>query len=325
MHAEQFDVRRIRDGVTYNTKASELLAYAEGYGEDRGGRWRAGLFRTPAGGFFAVREEAGRHFDQISGRWQDNTSISLDVLDRPASVAWCERHDANVLVDFVGNPDEEISRETEDAAPGEAASEGLLLQVSDEQREAIEIAAQKANLAVDDYVLRCLEARGVAADAASDAGESAEAPEASEPAPEADAAATDEAEDGEAESVAGLAEEVVVETPVADEAAEPAEGDDEPAADASVGEVIPAAAAAESQAGEAAEEAVSEPEGQPVADGVEESDILVVVEKSEADPAGSDAVDLAAVAPLAEDIARKHGVGLNGLGAEEASVGQAAE
>jgi hypothetical protein len=176
MSLEHFDVRRIRDGATYNTKLSELLAYAEGVGDGASsGRWRGGLYRAMNGSLFAVREDVRRYFDQIGGNWTDNTSISLDVLDYEGSLKWCEMHDANLLVDFieevsvntiVESVEEALAAPVEDSAVAEAEAEeetevsvAVVLSIPDDQKQTIALQAEKAGLTVDAYFLQCVEAR----------------------------------------------------------------------------------------------------------------------------------------------------------------------
>jgi hypothetical protein len=182
MSLEQFNVRRIRDGVTYDTKVSELLAYADGKSEESGAsRWRAGLFLAASGTYFAVREESRRYFDQIAGRWTDGSSVSLDVLDYASALRWCESLDANILVDFTAEtaapvmaaaeetkaepvaeaePVEEPAAEeallSEEAVPAEQPS-ALMLNISGDQKSAIEMEAQKAGMSLDAYLLHCVE------------------------------------------------------------------------------------------------------------------------------------------------------------------------
>jgi hypothetical protein len=160
MSREHFDVRRIRDGVTYNTKASELLAYAEGRADGpSNSRWRAGLFRTSSGAYFAVREDMRHYFDQINGHWADNTSVTLEVLDHASSVKWCEQHDANLLVDFVEQSVEEPER------LAEAAPEGVLLSLSDTQKSDLALEAETAGMSVEAYLLHCVESKRAAQEA----------------------------------------------------------------------------------------------------------------------------------------------------------------
>jgi hypothetical protein len=297
MSCEHFDVRRIRDGVTYNTKTSELIAYAEGNRDDASnGRWRAGLYRAASGAYFAVREEAKPYFDQIGGRWLDDTGVSLDLLDFVAAVKWCEQYDANVLVDFL-----EKAEMTPAAVAVQAeAPAGVVLRLSDVQRSVLEDEAQKAGLSVDAYLLQCVELQCVEAGPASPESETERT---GSEVVEAEAELHDEAPAVEAVA----AEEVVIAEPVDDEAE-----------DAIINEIV----AAEDLTGEPAPamEAVSaDEEAEPL--------VLTVAEEIECVVEASDEHDDADIVPLSPELIHQSGLaqgGLNG-GVHDAGLGKAAE
>jgi hypothetical protein len=102
-------MKRIIDGVTYNTQSAIKVATAT---DDQ-----MTLYQNCAGVFFVVAEIDTPYREQ-GGKWQTRTSQKWKVVgDAAKARAWCERYGLVIVRDTIEDP--EVPPE---AAPGEKLS-----------------------------------------------------------------------------------------------------------------------------------------------------------------------------------------------------------
>lgn len=150
-------IKRIIEGVAYNTETSTKVARSE-YDEtsDGGPRGQQVLYQTRGGALFLHTFEVSQHKDR-HGEWQERDSNHFEVMTRETAQKWVlgfqVMNDGQVelLSDAFGEPPE--------AAAGDlgAWNATIYARVPIALKDRVEASAKAASLSVNSFVMRCLE------------------------------------------------------------------------------------------------------------------------------------------------------------------------
>jgi hypothetical protein len=145
-------MKRVINGVTYNTHTSTKVARTEQVEPEWGGRpeERTGrtLYQTRGGAFFVhtVTETSRR---MARGEWQDVERHDCEPLTREQAHEWILEGDVELLADVFGEPPEAAEATTQEAT--------LYARVPMTLKERIETAAGREGLSINSWLIRCAE------------------------------------------------------------------------------------------------------------------------------------------------------------------------
>ena len=143
-------MKRIIDGVTYNTATATKIAASEF--NERGVGGPVGqdvLYQTRGGAFFIATHEVVTYRDR-DGEWQSKEQNEVTPMSRNFAQAWALKGDVELFSDFFGEPPEASAKPQE---PGATIYTRVPLSLKDR----IETHARADGLSVNSYVIRCLE------------------------------------------------------------------------------------------------------------------------------------------------------------------------
>ena len=144
-------MKKIIDGVAYNTETSIKVARSEYDGSERGEpRGDQILYQTRGGALFLHSCEITMYKDR-NGDWQNREYNHFQVMNRDDAHKWVmEAGQVELLSDVFGEPPEA-------AADPSAWSATIYARVSLPLKTQVETLAKAAGLSVNSYVIRCLE------------------------------------------------------------------------------------------------------------------------------------------------------------------------
>ena len=147
-------MKRIIDGVTYNTDTSTLIAQSD----DMDGDWEAGgygsrttwrLYQTRGGAFFEHRDMVMRHRDPDTGEWHEEERHSFLRKTRDEAHTWVMTGETEVFADVFGEPPE--------ATAEESAAATIYVRMPSTLKDRVETAAKSDALSVNAWAVRCME------------------------------------------------------------------------------------------------------------------------------------------------------------------------
>jgi predicted HicB family RNase H-like nuclease len=149
-------MKRVIDGVTYNTDTSTMIARAEedhefnSYTGEAAKSLQVVLYQTRGGAFFLhTYTETSRQ--NAEGEWRDIVRNEFDPMTASEARHWItnSRHQVEVLNDVFGEPPE--------AAAEESPGKTIYLRVPASLKDQIEAAAETEKLSVNSWAMRCME------------------------------------------------------------------------------------------------------------------------------------------------------------------------
>ncbi len=145
-------MKRIIDGVAYNTETAAKVARLEFDASDQGGtRGFEVLYQTRGGAFFRHVQEMVAYRDRNGDR-QERETNQFEAMTRDKAHAWVMgQNDVELLSDVFGEPPEAAAG---DAAAAEATIYARVPLALKSQAEAL---ARADGLSVNSHVIRCLE------------------------------------------------------------------------------------------------------------------------------------------------------------------------
>jgi hypothetical protein len=141
-------LKRIVDGVTYNTATSRLLATSTWEDHDND-EHEEELYQTRGGAFFLVNTVTKKVWVERDREWDERECIEVEPLDADRAQKWMMQGDVEVIDNPFGDPPE-AEAETE---PGST----VYVRVPPSLKRAIDQAAGKASLSVNAWAMQCLE------------------------------------------------------------------------------------------------------------------------------------------------------------------------
>jgi predicted HicB family RNase H-like nuclease len=147
-------MKRIINGVTYNTDTSTMIARAEeiepGWKDGTGGdRDVLTLYQTRLGAFFIHRDTVSLRRG-IRGEWEEDEHHTFDAMTRAEAHKWVLGHDG---VELLSDVFEEPPEAAEETSPGAT----LYIRVPSSLKDRIEAAAASDKLSVNAWAIRCME------------------------------------------------------------------------------------------------------------------------------------------------------------------------
>jgi hypothetical protein len=145
-------MKRIIDGVTYNTDTATLIARAERI-DDYGGvrpeeRFNFWLYQTRGGAFFIhTHHETSRK--DIHGGWVPTACDEFEPMTRDQAHRWVMTGETEMLNDVFGDPPE--------AADKPALGATLYIRVPASLKDRLEVLARHDDLSLNAWTMRCVE------------------------------------------------------------------------------------------------------------------------------------------------------------------------
>jgi hypothetical protein len=145
-------IKRIIEGVAYNTETSTKVARSEYDQTSEGGpRGYQTLYQTRGGAFFLHSFEVSDYKDR-HGEWQERESNHFEPMSRDVAQGWVlNAGQVELLSDAFGEPPE--------AAAGDTGAwhATIYARVPVMLKDRVEASAKAAGLSVNSVVIRCLE------------------------------------------------------------------------------------------------------------------------------------------------------------------------
>jgi predicted HicB family RNase H-like nuclease len=142
-------MKRIIDGVTYNTATSTPVGRCEGEAEEDHTRILT-LYQTRGGAFFVHEHEEWGVRDKY-GDWEERSKDSFIPMSREKAHKWFLEGETEVLSEGVfGSPPEAKDEEATTSAT-------IYARVPEALKQSIEAKAKKAGQSINTWVMRCLE------------------------------------------------------------------------------------------------------------------------------------------------------------------------
>ncbi len=147
-------MKRIINGVTYNTDTSTVIAKDEvvegdwadgGYGS----RTVHTLYQTRGGAFFAHANTVQRNRDVRDNEWLEDERHRFEPMTRDEAHKWVMTGEVELFSDVFGEPPE--------AAAEEAPSATIYLRVPSSLKLRLEKLAADANISLNSWLTRCVE------------------------------------------------------------------------------------------------------------------------------------------------------------------------
>lgn len=141
-------MKRIIDGVTYNTDTATLVASSSETDEDVGTVAEYSLYQNRAGVYFNV-DEITTTYRARDGETKERTNYEWSVVgDAARARDWCEQYGLTIIRDIEDMPPE--------AEPGEKLAT-LYVRLPPVLKDAISAQAEAKKISANIYALRCLE------------------------------------------------------------------------------------------------------------------------------------------------------------------------
>jgi predicted HicB family RNase H-like nuclease len=148
-------MKRIINGVTYNTETSTRIArseWQEPYGTDLEIEHSATLYQTRSGAFFVHETVTTPYYDNDEREWSEKKTQSFDVLSYDQAREWVLQGEMEVFDDSVLELAPE-AREEEDEQP----EANVFLRMPSSLKRRIEEAARSEKQSTNAWMLRCAE------------------------------------------------------------------------------------------------------------------------------------------------------------------------
>ena len=140
-------MKRIMNGVTYNTDTSTVLAQSEWKQENERGESR--LYQTRGGAFFVHNCITENWYDEEEREWRERTSDEFLPLSPEKAQAWIMDGDVEVHHNPFGDPPEA------EAEPDPAST--IYVRVPASLKDRVDRAAEAKNLSGNAWAMRCIE------------------------------------------------------------------------------------------------------------------------------------------------------------------------
>jgi hypothetical protein len=141
-------MKRIVDGVTYNTETSRLLAKYE-FSDDDDAEHAVGLYQTRGGAFFEIDSWTQTRWIERERRTEERDRRELTPMSADEAQKWIVEGDVEVIDNPFDDPPEAASEEE----PGST----VYVRVPPSLKRAIDQAASAANVSTNAWAMRCLE------------------------------------------------------------------------------------------------------------------------------------------------------------------------
>jgi hypothetical protein len=144
-------VKRIVDGVTYNTDTSTILARAEWEDDGRWGvakQYEGTLYQTRGGAFF-LHISSTVERKNPDGEWEEKTKDEFEPLTPEDANEWMQKGDTEII----HNPFDDPPEATAEAEPGAT----IYIRVPNSLKQRVDEAANKQGLSSNAWVMRCVE------------------------------------------------------------------------------------------------------------------------------------------------------------------------
>lgn len=141
-------MKRIVNGVTYNTDTSTALARSEWQPND-GEKAEGCLYQTRGGAFFVHTIIAAEWFDDEDREWRTKTTNAFEPMTAEEAHRWIMEGD----VEIHHNPFDDPPEATAETDPGAT----IYVRVPATLKRQIDAAAKGASQSVNTWAMRCLE------------------------------------------------------------------------------------------------------------------------------------------------------------------------
>jgi hypothetical protein len=142
-------MKRIIDGVTFNTDTATEVAEGVWEDQDRGIVATTTLYQNRAGVFFSVEEIEQTFRHPSDGEWRSRKSYDwTKVGSAPDAIEFCQKVNLTITREIDDLPPE--------AEPGDAAAT-VYIRMPPALKASIETKAKAAGVSVNVFALRCLE------------------------------------------------------------------------------------------------------------------------------------------------------------------------
>lgn len=146
-------MKRIIDGVTYNTDTSTLIALHQGkWKKDDGIEYdfKEWLYQTRGGAFFLYEHLEGGYHDPEAGEWRTKEENTFFAKTHQEAAAWLlENDNVEVFSDVLGEPPEATAEQEKGAT--------IYIRVPASLKARVDRAALDQNLSGNAWAMRCLE------------------------------------------------------------------------------------------------------------------------------------------------------------------------
>jgi len=144
-------MKRIIQGVTYNTDTATKVATASWEGDD--GDKFGTLYQTRGGAFFVDTETTVWTQDEDYGPLEKRVNHEVEPMTRDEAHQWVLDGEVEVLADIFPDPPEATTEEEEDWI----VTTTVYLRIPSILKGRIEAAAREANQSLNVWAIRCLE------------------------------------------------------------------------------------------------------------------------------------------------------------------------
>jgi hypothetical protein len=142
-------MKRIIDGVTYNTETATVVAEGSSEDENRGVASETTLYQTRTGVFFSVEQIESTWHDQNRGEWRTRKATEWEVVgDTAKAVEACEQLGLVIVRNFGDLPPEPEA--------GESAAT-VYMRAPPALKTALEARAKADGVSLNILMLRCAE------------------------------------------------------------------------------------------------------------------------------------------------------------------------
>lgn len=143
-------MKRIINGVTYNTDTSTLVArFHEAADNNNPTDKTTELYKTRGAALFLHIHDEWHVMDQASGEWLKKTKDQFEPMSREDAQKWVMDGDVEILSDEFDMPPE--------AAAEESPAATIFARVPQSLKARVDAAADQAKLSINAWALRCME------------------------------------------------------------------------------------------------------------------------------------------------------------------------
>lgn len=141
-------MKRIVDGVTYNTDTSTMVALFDRPASDRDPTSKTGTLYQTRGGAFFVHWCEEWHYQEV-GEWVSKTTDSFEVMTYDEAHKWVLDGDVEIFSGVFPDPPEATAEEK----PGAT----IYIRVPQSLKARIDSASDEAKLSINAWSMRCVE------------------------------------------------------------------------------------------------------------------------------------------------------------------------
>ena len=146
-------MKRIIDGVTYNTDTSTLIAMVQGKWEKDDGieyDFIDRLYQTRGGAFFVHENLEGGYRDPEADEWRTKVSDAFTAKTHEEAAAWLhETNNVEIFSDVLGEPPEATAEQEKGAT--------IYIRVPASLKARVDRAALDQKLSSNAWAMRCIE------------------------------------------------------------------------------------------------------------------------------------------------------------------------